>query len=329
MKKNKGIIGLGLIVAIVLGIIVVGGGAYYLGTKKNAKVLENNISQENKSITTNNTVVPSDWKTYSSTEVGFEFKYPPSVVIDPDPSHSSSSTSLGFRGVVKNAYGVVEKPQSLDDAANIDIERHTINGNPGIVSSVNVDGRDSRVICDYIGGSCTANILLLNPINIKSLGSDMYFKILVINEGYLPHEYVNQILSTFKFINSLPTKTISTALPAKYLDSQNWPPIIKTSSSKYTCAPGSKIDDAPSVVEERVINNKKYCITSFIDAGAGNRFGTYSYMTTNGTGSKTASFSLKWSSCGAYDKPEADQCQTTVSTFLNNLDAMVDSLMQS
>ena len=31
MNKNKGIIGLGLIVAIVLGIVVVGGGAYYLG----------------------------------------------------------------------------------------------------------------------------------------------------------------------------------------------------------------------------------------------------------------------------------------------------------
>lgn len=31
MKQNKGFIGLGLIVAIVLGIVVVGGGAYYLG----------------------------------------------------------------------------------------------------------------------------------------------------------------------------------------------------------------------------------------------------------------------------------------------------------
>lgn len=205
MNKNKGFIGIGLLVAIVLGIVVVGGGAYYLGkggSKQEVKSPENILPKvENKNTTTNTVVIPSDWKTYSNTEVGFEFKYPPSVVIDTDSSHGSSSTSLGFRGIVKNAYGVVEKPQSLDDAANIDIKIHTINGNPGIVSSVNVDGRDSRVICDYIGGSCTANILLLNPINIKSLGPDMYFKILVINEGYLPHEYVNQILSTFKFIN--------------------------------------------------------------------------------------------------------------------------------
>jgi hypothetical protein len=39
MNKNKGIIGMGLVVAIVLGIVVVGGGAYYLSTssKKSAE----------------------------------------------------------------------------------------------------------------------------------------------------------------------------------------------------------------------------------------------------------------------------------------------------
>ncbi|KKQ21047.1 MAG: hypothetical protein US34_C0002G0069 [Candidatus Nomurabacteria bacterium GW2011_GWC2_36_9] len=31
MKTNKGIIGIGLVLAIVLGIVVVGGGAYYVG----------------------------------------------------------------------------------------------------------------------------------------------------------------------------------------------------------------------------------------------------------------------------------------------------------
>jgi len=34
MNKNKGIIGIGLILAIVLGVIVIGGGAYYLGKSK-------------------------------------------------------------------------------------------------------------------------------------------------------------------------------------------------------------------------------------------------------------------------------------------------------
>ena len=45
MNKNKGFIGIGLIIAIVLGVAVVGGGAYYLGKSskvENKEVVENN-----------------------------------------------------------------------------------------------------------------------------------------------------------------------------------------------------------------------------------------------------------------------------------------------
>lgn len=134
--------------------------------------------------------------------------------------------------------------------------------------------------------------------------------------------------------NNSPTKTISTALPAKYLDSQNWPPVVKTSSFAYSCKLSSGSGDVPTVTEEKTINGKKYCITSLIDAGAGSRFGEYTYMTpsTTGSGTKTVSFNLRWSSCGGYGGPgdtEYDACMNTVSTFLNKLDIMVDSIMQS
>lgn len=58
MNKNKGIIGIGLIVAIVLGIIVVGGGAYYLGksgNKQEVKSPENVLPNvENQNLPVNN-----------------------------------------------------------------------------------------------------------------------------------------------------------------------------------------------------------------------------------------------------------------------------------
>lgn len=50
MNKNKGFIGIGLIIAIILGIAVVGGGAYYLGksgSQQEVKVVENQILKEN------------------------------------------------------------------------------------------------------------------------------------------------------------------------------------------------------------------------------------------------------------------------------------------
>lgn len=54
MNKNKGFIGIGLILAIVLGIVVVGGGAYYLGkgsSKQEVKSPENILpNNENKNL---------------------------------------------------------------------------------------------------------------------------------------------------------------------------------------------------------------------------------------------------------------------------------------
>jgi len=47
MNKNKGIIGLGLVLAIILGIAVVGGGAYFLGKDKKEKTPENILPVSN------------------------------------------------------------------------------------------------------------------------------------------------------------------------------------------------------------------------------------------------------------------------------------------
>ena len=49
MNKNKGFIGIGLILAIILGVAVVGGGAYFFGKSskvENKEVVEN--SNKNK-----------------------------------------------------------------------------------------------------------------------------------------------------------------------------------------------------------------------------------------------------------------------------------------
>lgn len=43
MKQNRGIIGIGLIVAIVLGAVIIGGGAYYLGNNNSKKEVSNPV----------------------------------------------------------------------------------------------------------------------------------------------------------------------------------------------------------------------------------------------------------------------------------------------
>jgi hypothetical protein len=121
----------------------------------------------------------------------------------------------------------------------------------------------------------------------------------------------------------------STILP-KYLGSNNWPPIIKTSTNTYSCSPGKsapEVENSPTVVEKS-INGSTYCISSFSDCGAGHCGGDYTYTTVNGSGTKTTTFNLQWNnSCGGYDGPEYDQCKYNQDSFFGNLDKLIDSLM--
>ena len=130
-------------------------------------------------------------------------------------------------------------------------------------------------------------------------------------------------------VNETPKPSIT--LPTKYVGAQqDWPPLIKNSPVAYSCVSNSGSGDVPKTIVQKKINNRIYCITSMIDAGAGSRFGEYTYITANGTGSKTTAFSLRWSSCGGYGGPgdaEYDECQAVVSSFLNNLDMTIDSFM--
>jgi hypothetical protein len=57
MIKNKGFIGIGVILAIVLGVVIIGGGAYYLGksgSKQEVKIVETQPVKQNQPIVDNN-----------------------------------------------------------------------------------------------------------------------------------------------------------------------------------------------------------------------------------------------------------------------------------
>ena len=133
--------------------------------------------------------------------------------------------------------------------------------------------------------------------------------------------------------NNLPVNTnnpvsISTTLPQYISGQQGWPPVVQTSGSHYSCTPAhSEMGDTV----EKIINNKNYCITSFIDAAAGNRYGTYTYTTAGIQGSlKTTTFTLHWPSCGGYGgpgDPTYNQCNTNQTNFFAGLDSLIDSLM--
>jgi len=111
--------------------------------------------------------------------------------------------------------------------------------------------------------------------------------------------------------------------------SQCWPPVITTSSQSYSCnnigvAPNTEGND---VTAQRIINGKTYCIRSVSSGYAGGRGYTYTYTTSHTSGTKIATFGLLFPSCGNLDDPMRAQCTSDQTTFKNNLDALIDSLM--
>jgi peptidoglycan hydrolase-like protein with peptidoglycan-binding domain len=124
---------------------------------------------------------------------------------------------------------------------------------------------------------------------------------------------------------------ISTALP-QYIGVgfNSWPPVIQTSSTAYSCAVGSTGGDTPTITAQRVIGTRTYCVSKGGDGYAGGYGYTYNYTTANGGGTKTTNFTLLYQSCGVYGgptDPTVIQCKSNQTTFNNNLDALIDSLM--
>ncbi len=79
MMKNKGIIGIGLILAIVLGVAIVGGGAYYLGKNKGVNNQEQNLQSvdQDQQVAENNKKVNIQAKLtiYNSNTYGYSIGY--------------------------------------------------------------------------------------------------------------------------------------------------------------------------------------------------------------------------------------------------------------
>lgn len=124
---------------------------------------------------------------------------------------------------------------------------------------------------------------------------------------------------------------VSTTLPQYISAQEGWPPVIQNSALAYSCAQSAGSGDVPTVVTQKTINGKTYCVSLVSDAAAGTIYKTYTYTTASGAGTKTTTFVLRFVECGNYRDNSTTggtqyiQCQANQSSF--NIDAIIASLM--
>jgi len=308
MKQNKGVIGVGLVLAIVLGVVVVGGGAYYLGKDSNKVEIKNPVN-----------VIPNVEKQELPVKEEEKKETPPKVVSDCDSNSKPSIKVLSPKG--GEVYKVGDK---------ITVKWSSCNVQKVYVSMVQ-GGHDMGNLTETSILASQGSYQWIVPSTQWESNTGFIFGIWDADPGHT--DIVGKSGSfSVAFATGMPDpKNISTTLPANYISSNNWPPVITTSSQSYSCNNVGVVPNTEgnNIISEKVINGKKYCITSNSDRAMSHTYTDYKYTTVKGNGTKIASFNLGLVSCGVYDKSEAEKCQATVSIFLNNLDLMIDSLMQA
>jgi hypothetical protein len=292
MNKDKKVI-LGLIIVII--VLIVGGFAFYAGKisdEKNVLPVVENTSQQKESCLIVTSPIPNQAVSFPLNIEGY---------IDLVGAKADTCTKWSaFEGTAGN---VVVK-----DA----------NGNvKSSLASINTVG-------DYYEGMKNWPIKATVQKLTGDLSADEISLYLTSdNASGDPSLTASKIIQPLKVISS-----VSTILPQYIGGQEGWPPVIKTSLNVYSCNVGVGVKDKDQKTIQTIINGKNYCVYSFGDAGMGHVYRTYTYTTAFGSGTKTTTFTLNYSTCGGYGGPgdaQYDQCKKNTTSF--NLDAIIGGLM--
>jgi type II secretory pathway pseudopilin PulG len=334
-NKKRGFVGMGLVLVIVLGVAVVGGGAYYLSKNKEVKNSENILADLNGE----QDLLVAENPTTS--------KVATDCVSSPAPSIKVLSPNGGE--VFNEGDKITVKWQSCNNPYSPKLVAITLygpNNTYAYLTKSNINDTFKPWLSISIPDTGSYDVTIptfSNPVLSYAPpysgsfipGKNFKIKVNVTPMGYDSIEDYSDNLFT---INS--KKTILTTLP-QYVgshsdcgaSSQCWPPVITLSAEPYSC---NNIGVVPhtegnEINEQRFINGKAYCIHSISSGYAGGRGYTYTYMIPNGNGTKLAKFGFVYPNCAVWQgdgTSKFSDCKNNQSNFSANLDNFIDSLMK-
>ncbi len=324
MKTNKGFIGIGMLIAIIVAALAVGGGVTYYVTRNSNNVVvdnsqqipQNNISNTQTPTNTNHSpavaCAPTDrpWVKVASPNGGEVFNAGQQITVTWTSCNAIAPMSIIL---IKHDSSV---PYTQTEGQH-DYAGFTLGGISNYTGTPN-DGTQQITL----PLSSDTHLTLGQHYSIIVAGQDDPS----IGSGFNARDMSDDLFT----INSAPANNRSpVSMTQPPFIGPTWPLVVQTATTAYSCTPTTPGTDTDTI--QKIINGRTFCVTTLDGSGAGSIRMRYQYVTANGTGTKTLNFSVELTNgCTAYDvtNPQYSTCLNTQTAYHGfNPDTFADSLM--
>jgi len=117
-------------------------------------------------------------------------------------------------------------------------------------------------------------------------------------------------------------------LPAEYISTADWPPVIKIENGTYSCeTTPQEVSSMLAITSERLIDDNTYCVKVEHEGAAGSVYSSYTYTTLKEGELAKISFSLRYPNCLNYDEEKSEECYAERESF--DVDSIAHEIVRS
>lgn len=180
---------------------------------------------------------------------------------------------------------------------------------------------------------------------IEQMGSGYFFQSITGESAVATRKHYSRFYSLWNIIENINNTesnndlwtTITTGdgitfqypkeILAEHISEAKWPPKLIIEDRSFICNPSGNEIQQGGQTEQRLVDNRVYCITKESEGAAGSIYTTYTYEFPKDHQTGVITFTLRFVQCQNYDNPKASECESERSTF--DIDGTVDRIVQS
>ncbi|MBX4199907.1 hypothetical protein KW790_00385 [Candidatus Parcubacteria bacterium] len=123
---------------------------------------------------------------------------------------------------------------------------------------------------------------------------------------------------------TMPVGQSPTDLGTKYIQGQDWPPMLQVVSGPFSCTPAGSVTATAGQTVKRQINGHTYCVTLERQGAAGSTYDQYAYAYEKSGKVDILTFTLRLPQCLNYEDPQKTECTNERNSF--NIDQIIDRI---